>query len=470
MNVSGLKGVALFEKLANSSTLPVRVKERIAKSKEFKNDLEKGKNILSCWQVTAKTLGQSGILLEQQVVSRSAQPVGNDIIQLCKGSDDFIKSALACIAAKLTNLAKLKAKCQTLDNIGHNRNRFVRKREELRAKLAKKNKPVHGSPDFAHFSQEYEKAHWDFIELEAEVVAEYDFLIQESSFLQGGQGNICAMEIDLLGEWIQSVFRVHSKAEAGSSSENTAHAGGAGARLAKEMLRYTKDFFLRQESFVRREKILSVQTRLRQEGLVQNAASGAANSTSDSKKSSSSAPTDCVSPVTVKGLGARKHSSAKVTPGRPTSEGREFRSKKERRQEEPAAVNQVVAPAPPMQQEEPQQKQQDPKPKAPGPRPKSYRNVQKIPSENFIECDSEQPGATNKTSTSSGSSVPLGRFEELQNAGFPIAEMQQVLDDGTVLHWCEYVGRDTGDSYWLEATHKKICLDKAPCVFNSHEN
>lgn len=196
LGLNKLHGGALLTKMVNSSTVPVSVKERAEALKQMgvKEELERTKGIFKSWLDTVAKIRGSAELLQMQESNKSLQNIGTNLKQGVVGLDSAapLQSAIDMINSKLSHLAHLKQRIETLNNLGHNRNRLKRKRD----------KPNLALVDYNRYNSGYEVACREFIETEHELIGEYDFLIQEA---KAGPGP-CAKELAFLNHWCVKVF------------------------------------------------------------------------------------------------------------------------------------------------------------------------------------------------------------------------------------------------------------------------
>lgn len=418
-----LHGGALLTKMVNSSTVPVSVKERAEELKEMgvKEELERTKGIFKSWLDTVAKIRGSAELLQMQESNKSLQNIGTNLKQGVVGLDSAapLQSAINMINSKLSHLVHLKQRIETLNNLGHNRNRLKRKRD----------KPNIALVDYNRYNSGYEVACREFIETKHELIGEYDFLIQEAKVGPGP----CAKELAFLNHWCVKVFPLVCQNDIASVFQSLPN-----------LSEISKAYEQRQSKFVQSAKLRGVQGTcgLTDTSTLTRAVSHqVGSSTKLEKKFTADFSTTTIVPtmneanVSADGV---KSSPPPPPPPPPSS-----------RSDSPPPSARSDSPPPSARSDSPE----------PASRAKS--RTKEIPSHDSRGSKENEGKSSDEVplpalpATNSMAGIPAEKKMEYlkrKEAGFLIAEKEHKRKDGVTEKWSEYIDRVSGDTYWLEAS------------------
>jgi hypothetical protein len=426
LGLNKLHGGALLTKMVNSSTVPVSVKERAEALKQMgvKEELERTKGIFKSWLDTVAKIRGSAELLQMQESNKSLQNIGANLKQGVVGLDSAapLQSAIDMINSKLSHLAHLKQRIETLNNLGHNRNRLKRKRD----------KPNLALVDYNRYNSGYEVACREFIETEHELIGEYDFLIQEA---KAGPGP-CAKELAFLNHWCVKVFPLVCQNDIASVFQSLPNLGET-----------SKAYEQRQSKFVQSAKLRGVQGTcgLTDTSTLTKAVSHqVGGSTKLEKKFAADFSTTTSAPAvlneaTVSADGEKSSPPPPPPPPAPSA-----------RSDSPPPSARSDSPPPPSARSD-----------VPEPAPKAKSRTKEIPRHDSRGYKENEGKSSDKVplpalpATNSMAGIPAEKkieYLKRKEAGFLIAEKEFKRKDGVTEKWSEYIDRVSGDTYWLEAS------------------
>lgn len=363
------------------------------------------KPLVAKWIDVLQSMHCAGALM-QTSKDENLKRVGGTVCDDVAGS--FMIHAFQSVQTMLEEKSgvfqELDAKCAELDKRAIARLRFQRKRDAGLNRMWRKNR------DSDKLAEDLDNAHWDFEELLSEVESEFDFVLIEMN--RGAAGNEMAFVRN---------FAVVSFVPCAEGAATMPGSRKTMADSLRALLSHTRTYHQRKEIYVRGRKLDRIKAKLSPMGVVEMRRVDGSVLGMETITVPKSAPDVRPSPSTASSASTTA-SFAENAPSPCTSR-----------------VSEQILPAP--ESEGLALVDETPRPstlRKSGSAPSSQRSISRL-------------SGLSDASGHSGSSAH-SEANENENIGFLITER-----DG----WCEYVDRETGDSFWVSAANGER-LDVCP--------
>ncbi|CAK9012585.1 Uncharacterized protein SCF082_LOCUS11565 [Durusdinium trenchii] len=167
---------------SGSCNKPLEFDDKRDRVMALKQELEDAKPVVAAWIRILAQVKTAGLLMQTSARLTDSWSVefGSNMVRSMANADmlEALNAAMRSLNKKLGLLADLERKMHTLDRTGAARDRLEQRKLESMQKLIKKGKAF--STDEIKYQREYDKACWEFEEIYCELMAEFDFFLIES--------------------------------------------------------------------------------------------------------------------------------------------------------------------------------------------------------------------------------------------------------------------------------------------------